>query len=105
MSPFYYQVKIQVAPDILSDYLSWLKVHIDEMLALGLFEEASIFKAQSIGDPEAQESLTVFYAYRQEQNLQTYLKEYAPRMRSSMPENFQGKLHFERYQLTGVSVE
>lgn len=71
-----YEVNLTVEPAIYRDYLIWLKAHIQEILCLPGFKNATL----SVEEP--QHKLCVQYYLDTEENLYKYLEDYAPKMRA-----------------------
>lgn len=93
-----YEVNLAVDPDIWSDYLAWLRPHIQEVLALPGFEGAEMHRWMERSE-EGWIQVTVFYTLESGPALQDYLMMYAPAMRADGMERFHGK--FRAWRRTG----
>ena len=90
-----YEVNLSIDKEIYSEYKSWLKEHVKEMLQFQGFIQASILK-QEQDDVSEQEKLTVQYQLEGRDDLEKYFVECAPRMREEGIKRFQDKFSATR---------
>ncbi len=88
-----YEVNIQLKPNILSEFSIWLQTHIKEMLELPGFMEAKLFSGEQ---NEHTEQLIVHYYLKDQQAMEHYLKELAPKMRADGIEKFETSFQINR---------
>lgn len=86
-----YEVNLQVQPDIQDEFVIWLRAHVEEVLATGAFERATIFKSEPLTDQPTTIDWCVHYYARDQKMINQYLNEHAPRLRKSGEEKFGGK--------------
>lgn len=75
-----YEVNLDVEDAIADVYRAWLHAHVAEMLALPGFESAEIFAVADA--PPGRLQFCVHYRLRDDDALQAYLRDHAPRMRA-----------------------
>lgn len=90
-----YEVKLNIRPEIYQDFINWLKEHIDEMLALPGFIQASLLKPEGGANSETK-ALTVQYQLENMSDLDRYFVEFAPKMRDEGIKRFQDQFSAER---------
>lgn len=85
-----YEVHLKVKESLLEVFKAWLESHKKEMLETGLFVSAHIFE-----NVEEKNSLLASYKLKTKEDLETYLKEWAPRLREDgekrFPEGFEAR--------------
>jgi len=102
-SPLIYEVHVELPAEIFTDYMAWLREHVDEMLSLKYFTGADILEAKDLSETaNANRHLKVHYKLANQQNLDDYLKIAAPALRGRLPERFRSSLRFSRYALTPI---
>jgi hypothetical protein len=92
-----YEVNLLINSDVFSEYKQWLDDHILEMLQFPGFIKATILKP-ILADSEAhdQKAITIHYELEDAKALETYLTEYAPKMRGDGISRFKGKFSATR---------
>ena len=96
-----YEVSIQVSLDILDDYLSWLDVHISEILDIDGFESAKIYK-ESITSSDSF-ALTIHYSVSIKAALDSYFSNNAEIMRQKGIDRFGDKFSATRRILEKIN--
>ena len=81
-APVTYEVNLQVDAAIAGEYRDWLGAHVDELLALPGFVDATVFAVREPVEP-GRIGLCVHYRLRDAAALDGYLREHAPRMREA----------------------
>lgn len=75
---FLYNITVNIDQDIEKDWLQWMQeVHIPEILSTGLFKENKLFRLLHEPHNEGSTYSVQFFTISLE-NLDKYLKEYAP---------------------------
>lgn len=74
-----YEVALDVAPAVLSDFDNWLEAHVRQMLSMAGFLSADILRQEA---EDGQPRRIVQYRVRDEEALETYLRDDAERMRA-----------------------
>ena len=77
-----YVVDLEVDAGIAPEYLSWLREHVREMLALPGFVDAQIFEPLEPA-PAGQAAYSVHYELRDRAAYEAYLQDHAGRMRAA----------------------
>lgn len=96
---YIYEVRIFVPMALAHSFKDWLDDHIDDMLSLSYFTEARVIEGESLDRPNTH-LFVARYEMNSKQDLQDYLLNAAPQMRSKLPEEFQGKVDYSRALLT-----
>ena len=78
--PIFYQVNLEVDPQIESDFSTWLQKHIHEILSIDGFINATWYKQLS-SDDNAMLKWSVQYQLKDQNSLNNYLKNHAPKLR------------------------
>jgi len=100
-----YEVNISIDPDILTDYLAWLKPHMDEMLTFPGFSSHRLLKIQPgeyNSDTAGEEGWVCFVATYQVdtmENLQEYFDVHSKKMRGDGVKRFTGQFRCFRRTL------
>ena len=90
-----YEVNLSIDSDIVSQFYSWLKEHVKEMLQFQGFIQATILKPEQEKN-EGQEQLTVQYQVKDRGSLEHYLTHFAAKMRENTSILFKNKFSVER---------
>jgi hypothetical protein len=90
-----YEVNVNVNKDIYNEYYKWLITHMDEMLKMDGFTKVEIGLVEN-QDDDSKKKVRVSYTIDTYDNLQKYLSENAPKMRSAAIEIFGDKFHADR---------
>jgi len=101
-----YEVNIEVPREIVIDYSSWLRLHVDEMLRLDIFYAAEVY----VRHPEEEDKegdgtfshFTVHYRARDRESVESYLRDHAPRMRQRVHEIFKTQVKISRRILSRI---
>ena len=91
-----YEVNLAIDADIAPAYRAWLGPHVHELLALPGFVSARVFEVLDGAPDDGRLHLCVQYVLRDTQVLETYLREYAPRMRADGVARFGERFHASR---------
>ena len=89
-----YEVNLGVAAPVAEDFADWLPGHVEEVLALPGFIDASIARIEANSDNSAQWS--VRYSLEDRQALDEYLQTHAERMRADGISRFGDQLSATR---------
>lgn len=81
--------------EIFSDYLKWLKPHIEELLLIPGFKSAEVFETET-SDESPRKSLTVFYRMENREKLEAYFNNQAPRLRQDAVNHFGARFSAQR---------
>ena len=102
MGSVLYEVNITLPSTLKSDFLSWLRKHIVDMVALPGFQDATLFEVQ--GNDSGDGKVTIVAQYRLEsmEAMNVYFEQYAPKMRGDLPSVFREQAQFTRRVLTVV---
>jgi len=93
-----YNVTIHVEDSIHYDWLFWIKPHIKEVLATGKFISAKMTKILTEEDMEGT-NYSIQYTAKNNETLQAYYREDAPRLRESGIAKFGSKMLAFRTEL------
>ena len=85
-----YEVNLQVDAGIAGAYGEWLRAHVDDMLALPGFVDATLHAVREPVEP-GRVGWCVHYRLRDADALDAYLREHAPRMRDQGAALFGGR--------------
>jgi hypothetical protein len=91
-----YQVNLEIEPSIIDEYMSWLVVHVKEMVQFPGFQNAVILNEQQSSPQSNCISLAVQYSIESMKDLDYYLHHYAPKMRESGIQKFSNKFKASR---------
>lgn len=91
-----YEVNLEVDADVARDYRSWLRGHVDELLALPGFTGAEVFEVSDPAPPAGRIGLCVQYRLRDAAALADYLRDHAPRLRAAGEARFGGRFRASR---------
>lgn len=98
-----YEVNLDLDAAIADDYLAWLREHIAQICALPGFLGATL---QTVTDPVAEpgrRTLCVQYRLRDQNALDDYLRDHAPRLRADGMARFGGKFSASRRVLHPIA--
>lgn len=98
---YIYEVRCLVPENLSVNFAEWLKDHIDDMTSLPYFLDAETFQGEALESPHMH-LFVAHYILRSRQDLQEYLANTAPQMRSKLPAEFQGQIAFSRGVLTQI---
>ncbi|MFN3201559.1 MAG: DUF4286 family protein [Bradymonadia bacterium] len=87
--PVIYEVNLTIDEAIAEAYGQWLGHHIDEMLAIEGFEQATWLEVH--GPPEGKVQWVVCYTVSSAEHLERYFSHWAPKMRGDGLERFGGR--------------
>ena len=99
-----YEVNLEVDESHFESYLEWLNGHITEMLKLNGFIKAELFEALEEYDDEGKIMFMVHYYITDEDTLNSYFKNDAPRMQKQMPESFHEHVSIWRRVLNSIDT-
>ncbi|MDX2088603.1 MAG: DUF4286 family protein [Kofleriaceae bacterium] len=83
-----YEVNLDIDAAVADAYRAWLTVHIDELLTLPGFLEATCFDVRDPAPSAGRVALCVQYQLRDRAALDDYLRDHAPRMRADGLQRF-----------------
>lgn len=100
-----YEVNLRVKKHIETEFLAWLKTHIDEMLTLPGFSRATVY-TRSAQEENSEPALliTVHYNLSSRDDLENYFAKDALRMRQQGKNRFAGNFTADRRILYYESV-
>ena len=90
-----YEVNLQVDAGIADEYRDWLRAHVDELLVLPGFVDATLYEVREPLEP-GRVGWCVHYRLRDQAALEQYLREHAPRMRDVGIARFGGRFSASR---------
>ncbi len=96
-----YEVNLFVDTAIADEYAEWLKGHVDEMLEIDGFQEATWYAVEN--DNDAEEHWCIHYRLDNREALEAYFNGPAERMRGDGLRHFRGRFTAERRVLQVVS--
>ncbi len=85
-----YEVNLQINTDILAEYMSWLKDHIQEILNLPGFKQAILLNEQN-SEKSNNTNITIQYYLNSQENLNNYLENHAHKMRADGLNRFKNR--------------
>lgn len=91
-----YVIELEVEAALASDYLSWLRAHMQELLALPGFTRAEIFERLEPAPEPGRVGYSVHYRLRDRAAFQAYLRDHAPRLRDAGLRAFGDRVHVRR---------
>lgn len=101
-----YEVNIRVEREQSLNYAEWLRLHVDEMLRLNVFDSAEIFVRTLRDEGEDEDPdyshFTVHYRVRDREQLDRYFKDFAPTMRQKVKEVFGDHIRIHRRILSRI---
>ncbi|GMH70647.1 hypothetical protein TrRE_jg2341 [Triparma retinervis] len=93
--PVIYEVNLSIHPDVVNDYLAWLKPHMEEMKGFAGFQAARLYKDEDFASNEPGEDSWIGYVASYDvdtmENLQLYFDEGSKRMRGDGVQRFTGR--------------
>ena len=92
-----YEVNIRIISSRVEEYEAWLKPHVQEIIALPGFTSASVYRQP---DEDGFSHFTMHYHVLNQEFLDTYLRDHAPRLRADAEKNFGGSFTATRRVLT-----
>ncbi len=94
-----YEVNIEIDERIRSEFLIWLKSHIEEMEEVpGILPNTQFF-----WDLEQKNKASIHYLFKNQEYLDSYIDQLAPEMRGRLPDRFKEYLVFSRRCLVKTS--
>lgn len=90
-----YEVNLKIASDVFEEYMSWLKVHVKEMLSFDGFESAKYLTNSEQNDPGFVK-VTMQYFVDSLDDLNDYLENHSQKMRSEGTAKFPNKFSASR---------
>ena len=102
MSAVIYEVNLTVRRAIEREYRDWLDAHIREILALPGFVRAELSEVIEPAPAPDEFTLCTRYHLRDEQALQDYFRQHAPRLRADGVARFGDGFRAERRVLSGA---
>jgi antibiotic biosynthesis monooxygenase (ABM) superfamily enzyme len=99
-----YEVNLDVQAAIFAEYRAWLDEHIRTMLALPGYIGADVFERRDPPPAPQQRSLCVHYRLRDDDTLDRYLREDAPRLRADGEARFGGRFSASRRILSPLPM-
>lgn len=102
MNTITYEVTIEIDPAIRSDYLAWLRPHVDEILALPGFLGAQVSEVREPACEDGWIGFCTHYRLRDAAALQAYLRDHAQRLRADGVARFGGRMRASRRVLASI---
>jgi len=93
--PIFYQVNLEIDPQIESNFSIWLEKHIGEVLSIDGFINATWYKQLS-SDNNATLKWSVQYQLKDQSSLNSYLNNHAPRLRQDGIKHFSNQFNTSR---------
>jgi len=103
MSAVIYEVNLFVRRAIEREYRDWLDAHVREILALPGFVSAEVFEVVEPAPAADEFALCTRYHLRDEDALQNYFREHAPRLRADGIARFGNGFRAERRVMSALS--
>lgn len=97
-----YEVNLWVDRAAAAEYRAWLDDHMRQMRALPGFTSAVLYEVREPTPPAGQVALSVRYRLRDQEALEAYLVEHAPRMRADGLQRFGERFRAERRVLASI---
>lgn len=95
-----YEVNIDLAAGVRSEYLDWLRAHVAEICALPGFTGAEVFEVTDPPPAPGRVALCTQYRLEDQAALETYLRDHAPRLRAEGIARFGDQFRASRRVLT-----
>lgn len=92
---YIYEVRMIISPKIAKSFRIWLDDHLDDMLSLRYFTDGQIIEGVPLDQPHLQMYIARYNMHNQ-QDLNDYLQNAAPQMRSKLPAEFHGTVEYSR---------
>ncbi len=99
-----YEVNLDVDGSIEGQYRAWLRVHVEEMLALPGFIDAHVFDVVDPAPAEGRITICTHYRLSDIAALQAYFERHAPRLRADGLARFGGRFAASRRVLLAQSA-
>jgi antibiotic biosynthesis monooxygenase (ABM) superfamily enzyme len=96
MPPVIYEVNITVNADAQDEYLSWLRPHITQILAIPGFINANVFSRKEDNPDPEKRYITIQYHLTDEASLDSYITNHAPAFRAEGMKLFGGRFSAQR---------
>lgn len=94
-----YEVNIEIEPEIYTQYSEWIGPHAQEVIAHKGFQHVDIFETKSdVGKP----LFVCHYWLDNQESLDAYLRDYAPKLRADADKKFGRKIKGVRRVLKKV---
>ena len=95
---YIYNVTISIDESIQKEWLSWIGIHIQEVLATGKFIEAKLTKVL-VEEKTGGINYSIQYTAQSKEKLNAYYKKDAPKLRKDSLNKFSNKMHSFRTEL------
>ena len=94
-----YEIDITIKNNIYSEYIIWLKNHIEEMLKFNGFESSNsyLYDANNL-----EKKILIHYYIKDKKYLNNYFNIHASKMQSNFPEHFQSNITIKRRVLEKI---
>ena len=99
-----YEVNVEIDAAIRSDYMRWLRAHVDEILALPGFTGAELFEVLDPAPTASTHRVCVQYRLVDDAALEAYLRDHAPRLRADGIARFGERMRATRRVLRPIDV-
>ena len=101
-----YEVSLRVQRAIAADYLAWLRIHVEQVLALPGFLDATLYAIDAdAGADDDCIGWCVQYRLGDRAALERYFREYAPQMRAEGLARFGTRFRAERRILHAIGED
>jgi len=91
-----YEVTLEIDADVCAAFRTWLRGHVQEILALPGFVGAEVFERHEPAAAVGQHGLCVVYRLVDQAALDRYLRDDAPRLRADGQARFGGRFSASR---------
>ncbi|AVP95861.1 DUF4286 domain-containing protein [Ahniella affigens] len=95
-----YEVRVVIEPEIEPAYRAWLTPHIQEIINLPGFTGADLYTE---ADPSGNPCFVMHYHAQNQESLDRYFAEHAPRLRADGIAHFGNRFSATRRVLTGLA--
>lgn len=92
----YYEVQIDVPKEHEKNFVYWLITHMEDMVQLPCFYQADRLEVLDSEISDTSKRFLCRYYYETDEDLESYLKKYADRLRGDLPEKWIPLLKFKR---------
>lgn len=99
-----YEVNLDLDADIADAYRGWLALHVAQISALPGFLGARVFRVRDLAPVDGRIALCVQYALRDQDALDVYLRDHAPRLRADGIDRFGEHVRASRRVLHEIAV-
>lgn len=96
-----YNVTISIDDSISDDWLRWMQIqHVPDVMSTGCFSECRISKIH--GEEEGGKNFSIMYLCPNQETLDNYQNNFAPKLQAEHTQRYQGKFAAFRTYLTVI---